>query len=75
MFTQLQGLRHTDRRKSRFSAAFEHVVYISANPPYLSPLFPYFRAALEAYGGSRLGVESELPAYTTAHGNARSLTH
>ena len=40
-------------------------------PPHL------FRTAPLAQGSSQLGVESELqlPAYTTAHGNAGSLTH
>ena len=40
-------------------------------------IFLIFRAVPTAYGGPRLGVESELqlPAYTTVQGNAGSLTH
>ena len=40
-------------------------------------LFCLFRATSVAHGGSQAGVELELQlrTYTTAHGNARSLTH
>ena len=38
--------------------------------------FCLFRATLEAYGASQArGPVEAVPAYTTAHGNAGSLTH
>ena len=49
----------------------------TCHDPAIAFFFFLFRAAPMAYGGSRLGVKSELqlPTYTTAHGNARTLTH